>query len=295
MPDAERYCLTLAGVTIGIGTDQHLTVSEEFLPFLTRVETPDFRAVFRRVPQLPPIPAAVIHEDDCYRVHPDGRGGYLRTFFDAPRDLTAYAAAVYDYDRGEILIEYLEKGALCVSEMHNSFFHLGLESMLLARNRLCLHASCVRTRLGGILFSGPSGIGKSTQSELWCQHRGAELINGDRPILSKHAEGWLAWGSPYAGSSRCHINESCPVSAIVMLRQEKTCALRRLSPPEAFRAIWSGLTMNSWNEKLVERAVELAMELIQAVPVYEFGCTPDIRSVEFLEEALRKPWNKEIS
>lgn len=292
MPDAERYCLTLAGLTVGIGTDQELKVSEGFLPFLTEAASPDFRASFQRVSRLPLIPEKVIHEDDCYRVHPDGRGGYLRSFFDAPKDMTAYAVAAYDYDRGEIRIEYLEKGARCVSEMHNSFFHLGLESVLLARNRLCLHASCVRTHLGGILFSGISGIGKSTQSELWCRHRGAKLINGDRPILSKAEEGWLAWGSPYAGSSQCHINESCPVSAIVMLRQEKSCTLRRLNLSEAFRAVWSGLTMNSWNEKLVERAVELAMELIQTVPVYEFGCTPDERAVDFLEGELEQSWIK---
>lgn len=292
MPGCERYGLTLAGLTIEIGTDRHLAVSEEFLPFLTETAAPDFRASFRQLSQLPPIPETVIHEDDCYRVHPDGKGGYLRSFFDAPKDMTAYALAAYDYDKGEILVDYLEKGARCVSEMHNSFFHLGLESLLLTKNRLCLHASCVQTHLGGILFSGPSGIGKSTQSELWCQHRGAKLINGDRPILSKTAQGWLAWGSPYAGSSRCHINESCPVSAIVMLRQESGCALRRLSQPEAFRAIWSGLTMNSWNEKLVERAVELTTELIIQIPVYEFACTPDERAVEYLERELEKSWKK---
>lgn len=292
MPQSERYCLTLAGMTICMETDQQLKVSAEFAPFLTETDSPDFRAFFRRVEELPPIPEAVIHADNCYRVHPDGRGGYLRSFFDAPRDMTPYALARYDYARREVRVEYLEKGARCVSEMHNSFFHLGLESLLIAADRLCLHASCVQTALGGILFSGRSGIGKSTQSELWCQNRGAKLINGDRPILSKTAEGWIAWGSPYAGSSRCHINERCPVSAIVMLRQEKSCSLRRLDQPEAFRAIWSGLTMNSWNEEIVERAVELALELIRTVPVYEFGCTPDIRAVEYLEEALQKEWNK---
>lgn len=292
MSDAGRYCLNFAGLTVGIRTDQRLTVSEEFLPFLTEWDDPDFRAFFRQVNELPAIPETVVHEDDSYRVHPDGRGGYLRSFFDAPRDMTAYAVAAYDYDKGEIQVDYLEKGARCVSGMHNSFFHLGMESLLLAKARLCLHASCVRTAMGGILFSGPSGIGKSTQSELWLQHRGASLINGDRPILSKDGAGWLAWGSPYAGSSRCHINESCRVAAVVMLRQEKTCFLRLLDQSEAFRAVWSGLTMNSWNEKMVERAVELTMELIRTVPVYELGCTPDARAVDFLERELEQSWIK---
>lgn len=292
MAARHRYCLSLAGITVAMEADQALIVSKEFAPFLRETENADFFASFRCVPRLPAIPETVLHEDDCYRVHPDGRGGYLRSFFDAPRDLTPYAVAAYDYENHKIQIDYLEKGAHFVQKMQNAIFHLGLESLLLQENRLCLHASCVQTHLGGILFSGRSGIGKSTQSDLWCRHRGATLINGDRPILSIADDGWLAWGSPYAGSSRCHIPESCPVSAIVMLRQDDACSLRRLTQPEAFRAIWSGLTMNSWNEKLTERAVELTIQLIDTVPVLEFGCTPDARAVDFLEGELPKVWNR---
>lgn len=283
------YCsIAIAGITLRLETDWPLAPDRDFLPFLAEEVSPDFRACFRQVPALPPIPDEILHEDQCYRVHPDGRDGYLRSFFNAPRDLTPYAVAAYDYSQGSIQVDYLEKGIPCVSGMHNSFFHLGFESLLIHRNRLCLHAACVRTHLGGILFSGPSGIGKSTQAELWCDLRGAKQINGDRPILSQDGNDWLAWGSPYAGSSRCHINESCPVTAIVMLRQAEECGLRRLSLPEAFRAVWSGLTVCSWDRTFVETASALAMELIAAVPVFEFACTPDQQAVDDLERGLRK-------
>lgn len=288
MIQLQRYILSIAGILVQLETDQCLSGERDFLPFLAAEGSPDYRASFRRVAHLPPIPDSVLYEGLCYRVHPDGKGGYLRSFFDPPRDMTPYAVAVYDYCRGIIQVDYLEKGAHCVSEMNNSFFHLGLEAMLIYRERLCLHAACVDTELGGILFSGPSGIGKSTQAELWCTYRGAHQINGDRPILSKGHDGWLAWGSPYAGSSRCHVNESCPVTAIVMLRQAKECSLRRLNRAEAFRSIWSGLTMNSWDERFVEAATDLTIELIGKVPVLEFSCTPDEQAVDYLEQGLRK-------
>lgn len=280
--------LSIAGVTLRMDTDRLLAPEDNFAPFLTEESNPDFLACFRQTAQLPPIPEKVLYEGNCYRVHPDGRGGYLRSFFDPPRDLTPYAVATYDYCRGSIQVDYLEKGVSCVCEMRNSFFHLGFEAMLIHKNRLCLHAACVQTQLGGLLFSGPSGIGKSTQAELWCNFRGAKQINGDRPILSKERDGWLAWGSPYAGSSRCHINESCPVTAVVMLRQAGKCSLRRLSQPEAFRAVWSGLTVYSWDRAFAEVASGLAMELIAAVPVLEFDCTPDQQAVDYLEQGLRK-------
>lgn len=268
--------------------EQPFSESPMFAPFLSYSAAPDFHAVFREVSELPPIPQKNLFEERRYRVHPDGKGGFLRSFFDSPLDLTPYGVGEYDYDNGSIRIDYLAKGARFFTDMHNSFFHLGLESILLHRQRMCLHASFIQTELGGILFSGPSGVGKSTQAELWCKYRNARQINGDRPILSKAREGWLAWGSPYAGSSKCYVNASCPVAAVVMLRQAENCTLRRLTAGEAFRRIWSGLTMHSWDPYCVETACDLTLDLVGAVPVYELGCTPDEQAVACLEQGLRK-------
>lgn len=281
-----RYSLAVAGVAIQMETEQPLAVTDQFRPFLTEACSADFRVRYRQVDALPAIPKTVIYEDQCYRVHPDGKGGYLRSFFYAPHVLTPYGVATSEGNA--LRVEYLESGRDSVSGMDGAFFHLGFEKLLIRKDRLCFHAACVQTSGGGLLFSGPSGIGKSTQADLWCRHRGAKQINGDRPILSRTETGWLAWGSPYAGSSRCHINESCPVSAVVMLRQAPRCALRRLGSEEAFRAVWSGLTMHSWDEVFVERACDLALELIDGVPVYEFACTPDEAAVDYLEGELRK-------
>ena len=288
LPKVYHLDLEISGLSMALCSFQEWKDEPAFLPFVKRAENPDYRIVFHQTETLPTLPEEIIHEDDCYRVHPDGKGGYLRSFFDAPRDYTPYAVAEYDHANGRIQIECLPKGAHCVSELHNSFFHLGFEAMLIHKERLCLHAACVDTPLGGILFSGPSGIGKSTQAGLWQTYRGAKQINGDRPILSKGQEQWIAWGSPYAGSSKCHVNESCPVTAIVMLQQAKTCSLQRLSQSEAFRAVWSGLTIHSWDQWFVEEAFRLTSELISTVPVFRFCCTPDEYAVEYLEQELRK-------
>jgi hypothetical protein len=84
------------------------------------------------------------------------------------------------------------------------------------------------------------------------------------------------------------VNASVPVSALVFLAQEPCNRVRRLKPPEAFRRIYAGLTMYTWDREFMNRAVELALELASTVPCLEFGCLPDETAVGFLEERLKE-------
>lgn len=281
MPFERRF--SIAGIPISMETERELPMTESFRPFLTE-QSPVYRGKFHVVEELPDIDQTVLYTGTCYNVHPGGE----RTFFDAAYETTPYALARTDHDGWMVDVAYQQRCAHCVSELDNSFFHLGFEGLLIRHDRVCFHASCIRTELGGILFSGPSGMGKSTQAQLWCDHRAAELINGDRPILQRTEAGYLAWGSPYAGSSRCHVNDSVPVSALVFLDQAKENRIRRLGGGEAFRRIYAGLTMYSWDREFVERAVDLAMDLASAVPCYELACLPDRSAVECLEQRLKE-------
>ena len=279
----KMFALSIAGVPIRMELQEAVPMTDAFRPFLTEAE-PVYTGRFRRVEELPEHDPAVLYTGTCYRVHPGG----VRSFFDVQLGPESYAVSRTDYEAGTVQVQYLPWGEHCVSQMDNSFFHLGFEGLLIRQDRVCFHAACVETDQGGILFSGPSGIGKSTQAQLWCDHRGAKLLNGDRPILQRTEQGFLAWGSPYAGSSKCHVNEAVPVSALVFLAQEPENRIRRLKPSEAFRRIYAGLTMYTWDREFMNRAVDLALELASTVPCLEFGCVPERSAVEFLEGQLKE-------
>ena len=279
------YIYRIAGLEIACRLPFDMEIraeSEEFLDLGTAKG--DLRFVAEAVDQLP---------------EPEGLqigGRYYsgdQTWFCAAKDLPPYAMT--QHFPQEIRCFYLREQAHRLHYSFNLCDLLSLERILPLHEALLLHCAFIRVNGEAILFSGASGVGKSTQADLWCTYRDAKLINGDRPILSGEDSGWLAWGSPYAGSSRCHVNACCPVTAIVMLRQEKKCTLRRLGLSDAFRAVWSGLTISSWNEKLMEKAVDLSMQLINSVPVFEFGCTPDEQAVIYLEKELQKHGTNQIS
>lgn len=288
MSKTNRYFFSIAGVIIQLQTDQCLKMEEAFKEFQTEEQQPDVKVCFYETNTLPELSDEILYQSKYYKIHIGENGKEWCSFFDETREQSPYAVRETDEHYENIEICYLKKGTRCVSEFRNSFAHLDFETTLIRRKRLCFHAACVDTRFGGILFSGKSGIGKSTQAELWCKYRNAVLINGDRPILSFDDKGWLAWGSPYAGSSVCHVNKRSTVSAIVMLKQSDTCAIRKLNHLEAFRAVWQGITVHSWNKEFVEQASALVMDLINHVPVFEFACTPDEQAVAFLEGELRK-------
>ena len=92
---------------------------------------------------------------------------------------------------------------------------------------LVLHSAYIVTRQGqGILFSGPSGIGKSTQAALWQRYAGAEIINGDRALV--RPDTGTVSGVFYAGTSGISRNVTAPLQAVILLEQVRTLDKRRL-------------------------------------------------------------------
>ena len=153
---------------------------------------------------------------------------------------------------------------------------------------LLLHASFVGAEGRGILFSGPSGIGKSTQARLWQENCAARILNGDRAALRKKEGTWWAWGLPYAGSSGIYRNESLPLAAIVLLEQGQENSLRPLKAAEALRRLYPEMMLHRWDKKFLEKAMDLAEELLAEVPVWCLRCRPDAQAAELLKETLKK-------
>lgn len=279
-------CLSVAGVTFRLVSDLALRENAEFVPFFTECESTDVCARFKRVGALQAPTARAVRVERLYSVEFNTDGTYRRYFYAEPDSAAPYAVAVCDIAHGCVKVEYLKCGEQYVCEVKNSFYHIGFEAFLLRRGMLVIHAAAVDTSVGGLLFSGASGVGKSTQEQLWFTLDGARRINGDRPIISTENGAVTAWGSPYAGSSRVHVNESCRLAAVFFLKQASECSCRRLSSAEAFRSLWSMLTVHSFDKGFVELASAAAAELAVSLPAYELCCTPDRRAFDLVRSTV---------
>lgn len=276
------YEYMLAGLRVLCEVPFPLTVSEESREFLRSADASVAAEVYFKISSVsalePPVQAHYLH----------GRHyGEGKTWF-----CTGQAHAPY------ACIERCEGTPLRLNchylEGYEDYFRfsnrlcdlLGLETVLLLHEAFLLHAAFIELQGRGILFSAPSGTGKSTQAALWEQYTGAKILNGDRAAVRYLDGRWQAFGLPYAGSSQVYCNASAPCSAIVVLRQAEENRLTRLSQKEALLALYPETTVHEWDKKQVELAVTHLLKLTQTVPVYRLDCLPNEAAVRLLYDEV---------
>ena len=163
---------------------------------------------------------------------------------------------------------------------------IAAEHLVAREHGFIFHSSYIDWQGRGILFTAPSGTGKSTQAELWHRLRGAEIINGDRSAVRIVDGQVLAEGVPFSGSSQICVNRSLPLAAVVYLSQAPTTSIRQLQGYEAFFRIWEGCSVNTWDAEDMRLVSETVQRVSAAVPVYHLACTPDESAVIALERQL---------
>lgn len=177
----------------------------------------------------------------------------------------------------------LEK-KFCVNA--NWVLFLMVDRLLLPLDRVILHASAVIRNGEAILFTAPSGTGKSTQAALWEAHLGAEIINGDKVIVSADGDRPIAYGGPIAGTSRIFRDIGAPIRAIVYLRQGKTNHAELLGQRQAFMRLYSQAVKRSDDPDFNEALLPLLEKIASGVPLLEFSCLPDTSAADYLLERL---------
>lgn len=160
------------------------------------------------------------------------------------------------------------------------------EHLIAQNSGVILHAAYIQVSGQAILFTAPSGTGKSTQGDLWCRYQGARLINGDRVAVRMVDRQALACGIPFSGSSGVAENVTLPIAAIVYLSQASSNYAEELTALTAFRKLWEGCCVNLWDREDVTLATDTVLRVIQSVPVIHLSCTPQPDAAEYLASFL---------
>ncbi len=274
----------IAGIIFKIDFNFKLKEEEEaFKEFKSNYNIKE-EEVYKLLPKDWNIPneATKVYETPVISIFKKNKG-YLREFTTIGT-LKKYACLEEDKN----IVYYDENQLNQLSYMFKIMEIIGLEHALCKHKTFILHSSYIEYNGGAILFSGPSGIGKSTQASLWEKYENAEIINGDRTAISKNLGSWHAYGLPFAGSSKIYKNRTLPIKAVVILRQGNENNLRELNELEAFKALYSETTVNTWNKSDVETTIGLIESFIKEVPIYMLSCLPNKDAVDLLKKEIER-------
>lgn len=255
-----------------------------FLPqFLVSDGSPDVTVEIYHDPDVQ-IPAPKVYEDAFCRAYVSGERVWLEN--SAFGTMKTWAYSILHYDHSDTLrLQILSPTS--TFKMDHVIAGMMIESLLLARESAILHSSVIAADGQAILFTAPSGTGKSTQAELWRKHRNAEVLNGDRALLRFGNGEPLACGLPFAGTSGICNRFELPIRAIVFLSQAKENRIERMRPTAAVRALVSQISLHKWHAQDVQYAVDLSLRLAECLPIYHLACLPEESAVECLEAAMK--------
>lgn len=235
-------------------------------------------------PRLPNIPPVYRKPDILVFRQPSGLESRLLIL---PDGQAAYAyLEETDSNRTEIYFNPAYTSLLSADTIFHSM--LALEKHLVLQNSFVFHCSYLDFEGKAVLFSGPSGIGKTTHTNLWCQYlpNRAKVLNGDKCLLSREGNTFYANGWPICGSSGICYNERREVRAVVLLQQAPENRLIEEKKILTFRRVLEQLTVNYWNREFTDAAMTFADSLVSTLPCFTYGCNISREAVNTLYQQL---------
>ena len=139
-------------------------------------------------------------------------------------------------------------------------------------NRMLLHAAILEYDGNAYAFLGRSGTGKSTHTGLWLKHlQGVRIVNGDKPILQKTENGFLAYGTPWMGKEGLGCDSHTLLKGLCFIEQAKVNEIVRLTSKEATKRLFTQVLVPNDEEGAI-KTLELADKLLTSTPVYLLKC-----------------------
>lgn len=150
-----------------------------------------------------------------------------------------------------------------------------------------LHCSCLKYKDDAIVFTAPSGTGKSTHAALWRRHFGNEVetINDDKPLVREKDDRFIIYGTPWNGKHGLGNNISAPIKAIVFLKQAKENSAETVTPFEALSLILQQTVMPS-DKKDMTALLDMLGRMMESVPMYRLNCNISDEAVTTIHDKI---------
>lgn len=170
--------------------------------------------------------------------------------------------------------------------IENICLYRSLCSRLPDFNRFLLHSAILEYGGKAYAFSGRSGAGKSTHTNLWLEFiDGTKIINGDKPIIECKGDKFIAHGTPWNGKEGRGYNGRAEIGGLCFIEQAKENKIERLSVSDFANRIFSQVLFPT-DESNASKTLELIDKFVKTVPAFVLHCDVSEEAVKTSFEAL---------
>jgi hypothetical protein len=155
---------------------------------------------------------------------------------------------------------------------------------LLLLDGFIFHSAGLAIDGSGLLFPAQSESGKSTIVDL---SAGLASALCDEMNVARKKDGvWHVWGTPFWGSAvnRDKSYRGFPLKAILFPHRDSKFWLKECKRPQAIEGLLNNVLLFGHNPEAGKRALDLACELAEAVPAYDFGFARNNQLIPYLKE-----------
>lgn len=318
LPDAARKCLArteragkkcagmeiagmeIAGMRIGLSGPEGL-IPEQFRPFMIPVPEPDmcedsdmYNGMHKGVPEkwdqliefAEKLPESrqngrvLLRNEEL--VISEWKEGYILLF---PTMKSVYEA--YMTEDGSHVRIYC-RHPFGEEEKEQLFHAVRICYLYLAQRKgfYALHSASILYKGKAWLFSGHSGMGKSTHTRMWHEQLGTPYLNGDLNLLGRKDGKIMVRGIPWCGTSGIYTTEDYELGGIVLLGRDTEDHVEPLTMYEKILRVMQRMISPVWKEDLLEKNLKFAEELAGEIPVLHLLCTKEISAVETVQKEI---------
>ena len=158
-----------------------------------------------------------------------------------------------------------------------------------------LHSASILYRGQAWLFSGHSGMGKSTHTALWHEYVDTPYLNGDLNLIGKseEGEGYCIYGIPWCGTSGLCTTETIDLGGIVLLGRDVEDHVEELSPFEQVLRVTQRMISPAWTEQMATGNLEFVEQMAEKAWITQLFCTKNPSAVEVIQKWIDEK-NEEI-
>ncbi len=175
------------------------------------------------------------------------------------------------------------------TEFHTDLFHaIRLLYLYLAGQygMAALHSASILYKDRLWLFSGHSGMGKSTHTNLWKEFYHTPVINGDLNLLTMQNGQPVVHGIPWCGTSRTYDTKTWPLGGIILLNKAPENRVELLTPDQKRLLAAQRLISPSWTKELWNRNLEIVSAMADQILLCRLHCTKDVSAAELIKQEI---------